>query len=47
MSAVLPAAEHIDRDRVNTLMEGERARLRERTARSSEYFTRASVVMPG
>jgi glutamate-1-semialdehyde 2,1-aminomutase len=46
MSAVLPAAEHIDRDRVNTLMERERARLRERTARSGEYFTRASVVMP-
>src|SRR6478735_5331205 len=46
MSAVLPAAEHIDRDRVNTLMERERARLRERTTRSGEYFTRASVVMP-
>src|SRR3954465_4130986 len=46
MSAVLPAAEHIDRDRVNTLMERERARLRERTARSGEYFTRAKDVMP-
>src|SRR4051812_28041688 len=47
MSAVLPAAEHIDRDRVNALMERERARLRERTARSGEYFARASAVMPG
>ena len=46
MSAVLPAAEHIDRDRVNALMERERARLRERTARSGEYFERAKVVMP-
>src|SRR4051794_34619681 len=46
MSAVLPAAEHIDRDRVNALMERERARLRERTARSGEYFARAKAVMP-
>jgi glutamate-1-semialdehyde 2,1-aminomutase len=46
MSAVLPAAGHIDRDRVNSLMERERARLRERTARSGEYFARASAVMP-
>src|SRR3954468_9490162 len=46
MSATLPAAEHIDRDRVNSLMERERARLRERTARSGEYFTRAKGVMP-
>src|SRR3954452_1642690 len=46
MSAVLPAAEHIDRDRVTALMERERARLRERTARSGEYFERAKAVMP-
>src|SRR4051795_550070 len=46
MSAVLPAAEHIARDRVHSLMERERARLRERTARSGEYFARASAVMP-
>src|SRR3954447_25104414 len=46
MSATLPAAEHIDRDRVNSLMERERARLRERTARSGEYFARAKGVMP-
>src|SRR3954463_6278621 len=46
MSAVLPAAEHIDRDRVTTLMERERARLRERTARSGQYFARAKGVMP-
>src|SRR5881398_668917 len=46
MSAVLPAAEHIDRDRVNALMQRERARLRERTARSGEYFARAAAVMP-
>src|SRR3954454_16533249 len=46
MSAVLPAAEHIDRDRVTALMERERARLRERTARSGEYFDRAKAVMP-
>src|SRR3954464_13951658 len=46
MSATLPAAEHIDRDRVNSLMERERARLRERTARSGEYFARAKAVMP-
>jgi len=46
MSAVLPAAGHIDRDRVQSLMERERARLRERTARSGEYFVRASAVMP-
>src|SRR3954468_13333817 len=46
MSATLPAAEHIDRDRVHSLMERERARLRERTARSGEYFARASAVMP-
>src|ERR1700754_236396 len=48
MSATLPAAPpNIDRDRVNSLMERERARLRERTARSGEYFARAKAVMPG
>jgi glutamate-1-semialdehyde 2,1-aminomutase len=47
MSATLPAAEHIDGDRVAALMERERARYRERTARSSEYFARAGEVMPG
>jgi glutamate-1-semialdehyde 2,1-aminomutase len=47
LSATLPAPGHIDRDRVATLMERERARLRERTVRSGEYFQRASAVMPG
>src|SRR3954469_7229095 len=47
MSATLPASGHIDRERVAVLMERERARLRERTARSGEYFARASAVMPG
>src|ERR1700754_3407941 len=42
MSATLPSA-----DRVTTLMERERARYRERTARSAEYFARAGGVMPG
>jgi glutamate-1-semialdehyde 2,1-aminomutase len=46
MSATLPAAEHIDREHVNALMARERARLRERTARSAEYFARAKDVMP-
>ena len=48
MSATLPAApQHIDRDRVNALMERERARLLERTKKSGEYFERAKAVMPG
>ena len=48
MSATLPAApRNIDRDRVNALMERERARLLERTAKSGEYFARAKAVMPG
>src|SRR6478736_3937676 len=48
MSATLPAApRNIDRDRVNTLMERERARLLERTAKSGEYYERAKAVMPG
>ena len=42
MSATLPSS-----DRVVTLMERERARYRERTARSSEYYARAGRVMPG
>src|SRR6187200_2976237 len=42
MSATLPSA-----DRVAALMERERTRYRERTARSGEYFARASAVMPG
>src|SRR3954465_9008815 len=37
----------IDPDRVAALMEHERARYRERTARSGEYFARAAAVMPG
>ena len=37
----------IDPDRVAALMERERARYRERTARSGEYFARAATVMPG
>src|SRR3954471_20583622 len=42
MSTTLPYA-----DRVSALMERERTRYRERTARSSEYFSRAGGVMPG
>src|SRR5919198_5671645 len=42
MSVTLPSA-----DRVAALMERERARYRERTARSCEYFARAGEVMPG
>jgi glutamate-1-semialdehyde 2,1-aminomutase len=42
MSATLPSA-----DVVNALMERERARYRERTPRSAEYFGRAGKVMPG
>src|ERR1700742_3721579 len=42
MSATLPSS-----DRVVSLMDRERARFRERTARSSEYFARAGEVMPG
>ena len=48
MSATLPAApRNIDRDRVKALMERERARLLERTAKSGEYYQRAKAVMPG
>ncbi len=42
MSATLPST-----DRVATLMDRERARYRERTVRSSEFFARAGGVMPG
>src|SRR6201990_2768391 len=42
MSVTLPSA-----DRVVSLMDRERARYRERTVRSSEYFARAGEVMPG
>jgi glutamate-1-semialdehyde 2,1-aminomutase len=42
MSATLPSV-----DVVTALMERERARYRERTARSAEYFARAGKVMPG
>ena len=48
MSATLPAAPpNIDRDRVNSLMERERARLLERTKTSGSYYERAKAVMPG
>src|SRR5690349_22468390 len=48
MSATLPAApSNIDRDRVNSLMERERALLLERTRKSGEYYERAKAVMPG
>src|SRR5919199_4208400 len=47
MTATTHAAGTIDSDRVAALMERERARYRERTARSGEYFARASAVMPG
>ncbi len=42
MAATIPAT-----DRIAVLMERERARYRERTARSGEYFARAREVMPG
>jgi glutamate-1-semialdehyde 2,1-aminomutase len=47
MSATAPLTSSIDRDRVIALTERERAVYRERTARSGEYFERASGVMPG
>src|ERR687893_3232599 len=47
MSTTAPPSRHIDRDRVAALTERERARYRERTARSGEYFARAAAVMPG
>src|SRR6188472_387098 len=47
MTATTPARITIDRDRVAALTERERARYRERTARSGDYFARAGEVMPG
>jgi glutamate-1-semialdehyde 2,1-aminomutase len=47
MSATAPIPLSIDRERVIALTEKERARYRERTARSGETFERASGVMPG
>src|SRR4051795_2549112 len=47
MSATLPAPQHIDPARLTELMARERARLRDRTIQSGEYFKRASAVMPG
>src|SRR5690349_18205719 len=44
MAATLP---HIDSVRFDELMDRERAALRSRTARSGEYYARASAVMPG
>ena len=47
MTLAEPAATRIDPLRVAELTRRERARLRQRTARSGEYFARASSVMPG
>ncbi|MEA2311286.1 MAG: glutamate-semialdehyde -aminomutase [Solirubrobacteraceae bacterium] len=47
MSATAPIPSTIDRDRVSALTEHMRTVYRERTARSGEYFRRASGVMPG
>src|SRR5918997_1359816 len=47
MSATAPTPVSIDRDRVASLTEHMRTVYRERTARSGEYFERASGVMPG
>ena len=47
MSATAPIPASIDRDRVIALTEQMRTVYRERTARSGEYFERASGVMPG
>lgn len=47
MATTLPTPAHIDPARVQELTERERGRLRSRTARSGEYFTRAAAVMPG
>ena len=46
MSALTPAPFTIDRDRLTALTEKQRARYRERTARSGEYYERACGVMP-
>src|SRR5690349_3842501 len=47
MSATLPTPQHIDPARISELMDRERALLHERTAKSGEYFQRASAVMTG
>src|SRR5690349_23030036 len=47
MSATAPIPASIDADRVASLTEHMRTVYRERTARSGEYFERASGVMPG
>src|SRR5262245_61679170 len=46
MSATTAPSTTIDRDRLSTLTEQQRALYRERTARSGEYYERASGVMP-
>src|SRR6188472_1356016 len=47
MSATAPIPASIDADRVASLTEHMRTVYRERTARSGEYFERATGVMPG
>src|SRR3954447_1657242 len=47
MSATLPTPQHIDPARITELMDRERARLHERTAKSGEMYKRAAAVMPG
>jgi glutamate-1-semialdehyde 2,1-aminomutase len=46
MSATTAPSTTIDRDRLSTLTEKQRALYRERTARSGEFYERASGVMP-
>jgi glutamate-1-semialdehyde 2,1-aminomutase len=46
MSATTAPSTTIDRDRLTTLTEQQRALYRERTARSGEYYERATGVMP-
>lgn len=47
MATTLPTSQPFDPARVQALTERERAKLRERTTRSGEYFARAAAVMPG
>src|ERR671914_116136 len=47
MTTIQPAAARIDRDRVATLAERQRAIHRQRTAGSGRMFERAAAVMPG
>src|SRR5919199_1513201 len=47
MTLIQPAARPVAPGRVAELTARERARLRERTRRSGEWFARASAVMPG